>query len=115
MARFKKGPETAGPGRPKGLQNKATVEFKQTVTRLLEDNQGNIARWLKTVAEGNSEAVAAHALQGNKIAEIQPDPAKALDLVSKLAEYAYPKLARTETTGKDGGPQELRITWSEKS
>lgn len=114
MARFKKGPETAGPGRPKGLQNKATLEFKATVTRVLEDNRDNIARWLKTVAEGNSEAVNAHALDGKIVKEIPADPAKALDLVSKLAEYAYPKLARTETTGPDGGPQELVIKWSEK-
>lgn len=114
MARFKKGPETAGPGRPKGLQNKATVEFKQTVTKLLEDNQGNIARWLKTVAEGNSEAVSAGAAENKNIREIAPDPAKALDLVGKLAEYAYPKLARTEVTGPEGGPQELKISWLDK-
>ena len=31
------------------------------------------------------------------------DPAKALDLIAKLAEFAAPKLARTEVVGDGGG------------
>ena len=38
--------------------------------------------------------------------ETKPDPAKALDLLAKLAEFAAPKLGRVEHTGKDGGPME---------
>lgn len=78
----------AGPGRPKGLQNKATREFKETVQMLLRENSDNVARWLKSVAEGDA------------MNDIKPDPYKALDLLGKLAEYATPKLARTELSGE---------------
>lgn len=90
------GDGTPGPGRPKGLQNKATREFKATVQKLLEDNAENVQRWLLLVAEGDGTDKG------------QPDPAKALDLLAKLAEFAAPKLARTEHTGKDGGPIEQK-------
>jgi hypothetical protein len=76
----------AGKGQPKtggrapGTSNKVTTEFRETVRRLLEDNSENVGRWLTLVAEGDGT-------DGCK-----PDPAKALDLVAKLAEFA----ARTE-------------------
>lgn len=79
-------------GRVAGVPNKATKEFRETITRILEENSANMGLWLTQVAEGHGE---------NKA-----DPAKALDLVAKLAEYAAPKLNRTEHTGLDGGPVE---------
>lgn len=80
---------TSGIGRPKGTPNKVTIAFKQTVTDLLAKNDKNVCKWLALVAEGNGD-------------DLKPDPGRALDLMSKLAEYAYPKLARTELTGRDG-------------
>lgn len=77
-----------GPGRPKGVPNKITGEFRDTVKRLLEDNADNVGAWLGSVAQG--------------------DPGKALNLLAKLAEYAAPKLARTEVTGLDGGPVQVK-------
>lgn len=77
-------------GRQPGSLNKATIEFRQTVQKVLEENASNVGKWLTMVAEGDGEA--------------KPDPGKALDLMAKLAEFAAPKLARTELTGKDGGP-----------
>lgn len=79
-------------GRVKGQPNKATTEFRQTVTALLEDNAENVAKWLKLVAEGDLEQ------------DLKPDPFKALDMLSRLAEYATPKLARTEMTGDPDKP-----------
>lgn len=93
----KKGCQKFG-GRVKGTPNHATLEFKTAVTQLLDRNRDNLARWLALVADGDG-------------ADMKPDPAKALDLVSRLAEYAYPKLARSEQTGPDGGPQELVVRW----
>lgn len=69
-------------GRQPGSPNKATVEFRQTIQSLLDANQANVCIWLKRVAAD--------------------DPAKALDLMAKLAEYAAPKLSRTEVTGAGG-------------
>lgn len=84
-----------GRGRPKGSVNKATKTFRETVTRLLEDNAENVQKWLIQVAEGDVTN------------EIKPDPKGALTLMSQMAEYATPKLARTEVTGKDGGALEF--------
>lgn len=88
---FKKG-QKKGPGRPPGTPNKATVEFKATVQALLEDNRSNVAKWLKLVAEGDP------------VKDLKPDPGKALDLMAKLAEFAAPKLARTEVVGDAENP-----------
>ena len=79
-------------GRVAGTPNKATKEFRETITKLLDDNAENVGIWLQQVAEGHGE--------------VKADPGKALDLVAKLAEYAAPKLNRTEMTGKDGGPMQ---------
>ena len=78
-------------GRTAGTPNKATREFRETINKLLEGNADNVAKWLTIVAEGDLER------------EIKPDPAKALDLLAKLAEFAAPKLARTEHVGDNGG------------
>jgi hypothetical protein len=83
-------------GRVAGQPNKATVEFRETVTKLLSDNASNVAVWLAQVADGHGE--------------VKPDPAKALDMLAKLAEYAAPKLNRTEHTGGDGGPIDHSLT-----
>jgi hypothetical protein len=87
----KKGGLRAGSGRKKGTPNKVTQEFRDTVRQLLDDNSQNIGRWLTLVAEGDGTENG------------RPDPARALDIVSKLAEYAAPKLGRTEHVGDGGG------------
>jgi hypothetical protein len=86
-------------GRQPGTPNKATKEFRDTVSALLSDNAQNVAIWLEQVANGVGDA--------------KPDPAKALDLMAKLAEYAAPKLARTEMVGEDGGAIKHEFKWAE--
>lgn len=76
------GKGTPGPGRKKGVPNKATREFRETIQRLLDANHENIALWLGQVAND--------------------DPSKALEHIARLAEFAAPKLSRAEVTGKDG-------------
>lgn len=84
-----------GRGRPPGSVNKATKTFRETVSRLLEDNAENVSKWLYEVAEGNPEK------------ELKADPKGALTLLAQMAEYATPKLNRTEMTGDGGGPVEI--------
>lgn len=92
---FVKGDPRAG--RPKGVPNRVTAEFRETVQMLLDENRGNVCRWLTLVAEGDGSDSG------------KPDPARALDLLSKLAEYAAPKLGRVEHTGEGGGPVSITV------
>jgi len=78
-----------GRGRKKGVPNKVTTEFRETIRNLLEKNEKNISKWLDQVAE--------------------QDPSKALDHIGKLAEYAAPKLSRAEVTGDGGGPVKSEV------
>tara|TARA_R110002110_G_scaffold257331_1_gene473278 strand:+ start:586 stop:900 length:315 start_codon:yes stop_codon:yes gene_type:complete len=87
-----------GRGRPKGAVNKATKAFRDTVNDLLEGNAENVSVWLQTVAYGDGD-------------QLRPDPKGALDILSKLAEFATPKLARTEHSGTNNEPIEMKITW----
>lgn len=90
-----KRPQPKG-GSRKGVPNKATKEFRETVTALLSDNAPNVGLWLAQVADGHGDS--------------KPDPGRALDLLAKLAEYAAPKLNRTEHTGEGGGPVDHSLT-----
>lgn len=82
-----KGRKTGG-GSRKGTPNKVTKEFRETVRQLLEDNADNVAIWLEQVAA--------------------KDPDKALDKLVRLAEFAAPKLLRSELSGPEGGPIEVK-------
>lgn len=93
-SKIKVGGARPGAGRPKGTPNKVTKAFRETINDLLESNSENVAKWLQQVADG--------------VGDKEPAPEKALDLLAKLAEYAAPKLARTEITGPDGGPMQLQ-------
>lgn len=92
--------EAGNPGRPKGSVNKVNQEFRETVRMLLESNAENVGRWLALVAEGDGTE---HG---------RPDPAKALDLLAKLAEYAAPKLGRVEHVGDPENPVQLSLAVS---
>ena len=82
---------------------KVSVEFRETVRQLLDDNRDNVGRWLTLVAEGDGTD------KGS------PDPGKALDLLAKLAEFAAPKLARTEVVGDGGGPVRIVATGQDEA
>lgn len=74
-------------GRAKGTPNRATADVREAIATLLQSNVEHMSGWLTQVAAD--------------------DPGKALDLVVKLAEYHIPKLARSEVSGPEGGPQEV--------
>lgn len=69
-------------GRARGTPNKATRELRESICQLLDANADKMAVWLDAVAQGDPE-------QGRPA-----DPARALELLAQLAEFAVPKLAR---------------------
>ena len=78
------------------MANKTTIQAREAIARFVDGNADRLQGWLDEIA----------ADQG---------PVAAFKCFSDLLEYHVPKLARTEVTGADGGPQELKITWqSEK-
>lgn len=93
----KRKPPRAGLGRPKGTPNKATKAFRDTITELLENNSEKVGLWLEQVATGSHGK--------------DPAPEKALDLLAKLAEFAAPKLNRTEHVGDQSAPVQHVIKW----
>lgn len=80
-----------GPGRPKGLPNRATQAVREAIARMAEENAENFNLWLSQVAATS--------------------PEKACDIYLKAIEYHIPKLARTEVTGKDEGPINIGFSW----
>jgi hypothetical protein len=89
-------------GRAKGTPNKVTVEFRDTVRKLLEDNRENIAKWVEQVAKGIPDKLDAkgRVIQAGRSA----DPAGALAKLGYLADFAAPRLSRQEQVGDGGGP-----------
>jgi hypothetical protein len=88
-------------GRQKGTPNKVTGEFRDTVRALLEDNRHNVALWIQQIAEG---APAVYDANGKLVFPARPpDPVAAASRLAALAEFAAPKLTRTEVTGEAGG------------
>jgi hypothetical protein len=78
----KRKPPNAGKGRVKGVPNKTTADVRKAFSMLLEGSADQLQGWLRRVAV--------------------EDPARALELVAKFAEYHIPKLSRTElSTGSD--------------
>jgi len=74
---FEQGHEHAV-GRPKGVGNKSTETIRTAFAMLVEDNLANMQGWLETAAEQN--------------------PAKALQIISDLAQYSLPKLKQVDST-----------------
>lgn len=74
-------------GRPAGVPNKVTLGFKQAVVNMLDFAAPKMVEWLDEIA--------------------QDDPAKALQLIDKIADYAFPRQNRTEHVGDGGGPVQL--------
>jgi hypothetical protein len=65
-----------GRGRPPGAPNKLTAEFKTAVNELLTATAPDMLEWLRDIS--------------------LTDKPRAIELVIRLAEFCYPKLARTE-------------------
>ena len=82
----------AGPGRPKGMPNKATANAREAIARFVDGNAHRVEAWL------------------NKI-EADEGAAAAFRCFSDLLEYHVPKLSRTEHTGDKENPVRVEIGW----
>lgn len=84
-------PPPPGPGRPKGLPNKATQEAREAIGRFVDGNAHRLQEWLDLIARDN--------------------PEKAFNLFQSVIEYHVPKLARTDTQflDKDGQPADASV------
>lgn len=86
----KRRPPNAGKGRKKGVPNKATKTAREAIARIADGHAEDFIGWVKAVADGDDNRPA--------------NPEGAAKLYLAAIEYHVPKLARTELTGKDGGP-----------
>ena len=78
------------------MANKTTIQAREAIARFVDGNADRLQGWLDEIA-------------------VDQGSVAAFKCFTDLLEYHVPKLARTELTGADGGPQELKITWqSEK-
>ena len=91
-------------GRKPGVPNKATTEAREAVKAILDSNLPFIQSWIQQTAEGIMDD------QTGKYI-VQPNPAKACEIVQNLVEYSVPKLARTEVVGDEKAPQRLVVSW----
>ena len=94
-------------GRKAGIPNKATTEAREAVKAILDSNLPFIQSWIQSTAEGIYDDLA-----GKWI--VQPNPAKACEIVQNLVEYSVPKLARTEVVGDAKAPVALTISWADE-
>jgi hypothetical protein len=91
-------------GRVAGVPNKATQEARVAIKQLLDANLPYLQAWLTSTAEGIFDDQT-----GKWI--VQPNPAKACEIVNNMVEYAVPKLARTEVVGDEKAPQRMVVSW----
>lgn len=91
-------------GRKPGVPNKATQEAREAVKAILDSNLPYLQAWIQSTAEGIMDDAT-----GKWI--VQPNPAKACDIVQNLVEYSVPKLARTEVVGDEKTPVRMVVSW----
>jgi len=91
-------------GRKVGVPNKVTQEARELVKQLLDANLPFLQSWIVATAEGILDDKT-----GKYI--VQPNPAKACEIVQNLVEYSVPKLARTEVVGDESKPIHYRLSW----
>lgn len=83
------GKKTGG-GSRKGKPNKVTATVREAIAKLADGHADKFIGWIDQVAID--------------------DPKGAAELYLKAIEYHIPKLARSEHTGKDGGPLQHKVS-----
>ena len=94
MKKFEKGHKKVG-GRQKGGENKISIQKKLDLALIAEDMVVHIEPLLEQV--------------------MIDSPERALNIILNLMEFRFPKLARTEITGKDGDELKINIVTEDKT
>ena len=76
------------------MPNKATANAREAIAAFVEQQTPRLGHLLERI-------------------EAEQGPMAAFRCIQDMVEYHVPKLARTEVTGADGGPQVIRYEWGE--
>jgi hypothetical protein len=106
MPRGSKPGERRG-GRKKGTPNKATSEAREAFQLVYERQLPNLERWLVETGDGYEKRVRAKRGQPARTVTVEPNPGKAADILTRMAEHFVPKLQRQEKTIVDATDEEL--------
>ena len=94
-------------GRVKGVsRNKATQDARLIFKAILEKKAPEVEAWLVECAQG-IEIEKTLPDGTTVVGRLNADPGKAIDLMLKMSEFYFPKLARSETTMKDATDEQL--------
>jgi hypothetical protein len=97
-------------GRKPGAPNKKTEAARLAFQMVYEERLDDLNRWLKETGDG-FEAI--HFLSdGTECKYIERNPAKAAELLLRMAEHFVPKLQHVEMTGKDGEKLNVNVSIS---
>ena len=88
---FEKGESGNPAGRPKGSKNRSTIEMKNTLSQLIDDNLGNMSRWLNEMAKD--------------------DPKSAFQCMLNLMEFHIPKMSRVAWVEQPTNEKEVSDTF----
>jgi hypothetical protein len=98
-------------GRTAGTPNKVTSAAREAFLATFGKLEGDLEGWIRKTAEGVEQPLVLKSVgpvmnpDGTPMmVRVGADPGKAADLLIRMAEYHFPKLGRTEVTGKDGEP-----------
>jgi len=101
------GTRTPGSGRKAGTPNRVTAKTREIFTQVLGKTAQDMEAWLRECAQGieieKQDPTTGMVVTGR----FNADPGKAVELILKLAEFSFPKLARIERTIADATDQEL--------
>lgn len=76
-------------GRPKGVPNKNTIQFREGLINLFNYAAPDMVKWLEQIE----------------------DPARRFDVLAKFGDYIFPKLSRQTVVDESDKPQQVNIVF----
>ncbi len=98
-----------GAGRPPGRPNKLTSAARSAFMATFGELEGDLRGWLEATAKGDVREVEQPDGSKKVVVLRAPDPARAADILVRMAEYHFPKLGRQELVGEGGGAIVFRM------